>query len=213
MTIQVVALCLGMVQTNCYIVGDTGSGSAIVIDPSDNAQAILTAANQQNWQIREILATHAHFDHVLAADDLRAATGAPFRLHKADLPLLQAMQLSGQWFGLELPPPPEVDGFVAEGEPIKVGAIALDVIHTPGHAPGHVSYVLASEEIVFCGDCLFRGSIGRTDLPGGDYELLMESIVNRLLPLGGNYTVLSGHGPATTISEEKVSNPFLAEYL
>ncbi|MBN1964950.1 MAG: MBL fold metallo-hydrolase [Anaerolineae bacterium] len=211
-TLEVVMLTLGKVQTNCFIVGDKATGSAVVIDPSDNAPLILQAVESRGWTVRDILVTHAHFDHVLAVDDLRAATGAPFRLHEADVPLLQMMQLSGHWFGLDLPPGPEPDGFVQVGEPIMVDGIRLDVRFTPGHAPGHVSYVLASEQIVFSGDCLFRGSIGRTDLPGCDHAALLRSITEQLLPLGDAYTVAPGHMGLTTIGNERQHNPFLQDY-
>ncbi len=110
MAIEIVSLTLGLVQTNCYILGDTATSEAVVIDPADSAPVILSAAAKRDWTIRLLLATHAHFDHVLAVGSLREATGAPFRLHEADMPLLQAIQLTGQWFGLELPPPPQVDG-------------------------------------------------------------------------------------------------------
>ncbi len=209
MAIEIIRLTLGMVQTNCFIVGDSEARQAVVIDPADNAPAILRAAQERGWEIHEILATHAHFDHVLAVDDLREATGAPFRLHEADVPLLQAMPVTGRWFGIDLPPGPEPDGFVAEGERIALGEIVLNVLFTPGHAPGHVSYVLASQEMVFSGDCLFQGSIGRTDLPGCDHDALMRSIFEKLLPLGDQYTVAPGHGELTTIGQERRTNPFL----
>lgn len=211
--LEIVMLTLGMVQTNCFIIGDQDSGAAVVIDPADSAPQIMQVVHERGWTVREILATHAHFDHVLAADDLRAATGAPFRLHEADLPLLNMMQQTGAWFGLQLPPGPEPDGYVMVGEPITVEGITLDVRFTPGHAPGHVSYVLASEQVVFSGDCLFRGSIGRTDLPGCDHATLMASIVEQLLPLGEAYTVAPGHMGLTTIGREMRTNPFLLDYL
>ncbi len=211
MPIEIQTLALGVFQTNCYIVGNTDTRAAVIIDPADEAGVILKSVGEHGWTVKQILATHAHFDHVLAAGDLQAATGAPFRLHKADLPLLEAMQLTGAFFGLELPPPPTPDGYVEEGERIAVDGIALDVLHTPGHSPGHVSFVLRELEIIFCGDCLFEGSIGRTDLPGGDSTLLMHSIFEKLVPLGDGYTVASGHGGLTTIGQERRSNPFLLD--
>ena len=161
MALEVVMMTLGIAQTNCYILGDTETKAAVVIDPSDNAAAIMQQITDRGWQVKQILATHAHFDHVLAVDGVRQATGAPFRLHEADLPTLAWMQASGQRFGLEIPPPPEVDSYVEAGETITVDGIQLEVLFTPGHALGHVSYVLASDSMVFSGDCLFRGSIGR----------------------------------------------------
>ncbi len=209
MAIEVVTLTLGMVQTNCYIVGDTDSGLAVVIDPADDAPAILRAVEARQWTVARILATHAHFDHVLGADDLRQSTGASFCLHEADLPLLRAMPLTGQLFGLELPPPPDPDGFVTTGEQIVVGGLTLEVRFTPGHTPGHVSYVLPAERMVFSGDCLFQGSIGRTDLPGGNTDLLLRSIREQLLTLEDSFVVASGHGPLTTIGAERTTNPYL----
>ncbi len=212
MAVETVMLTLGLVGTNCFIVGDTDTGSAIVIDPADNAPVILQAVRARGWTVKQILATHAHFDHVLAVDGVREATGAPFRLHDADLPLLRMVQATGAWFGLELPKGPEADGTVAEGEHIEVDGIALEVLFTPGHAPGHVSYVMAAQEIVFSGDCLFEGSIGRTDLPGCDPDRLMRSIFDKLVPLGDGYTVACGHGNVTTIGRERTSNPYLLAY-
>jgi hydroxyacylglutathione hydrolase len=209
MAIEILKLAQGLVSTNCYLLGECDTGEAIVIDPADDAPAILSAAEQRGWTIRLVLATHAHFDHVLAAEGVKQASGAPFRLHEDDLPVLQALQLTGQLFGLALPPPPEVDSFVTAGEAIEVGAIRLNVRHTPGHTPGHVSYVLESDRVVFCGDCLFAGSIGRTDLPGGDHGLLMKSIREQLLSLPDDYTVASGHGGLTAIGVERQTNPFL----
>jgi hydroxyacylglutathione hydrolase len=211
MTIETLNLTLGIVQTNCFVVADAATGAAVVIDPADDALTIGQAVKERGWTVREILATHAHFDHVLAVDALRRATGAPFRLHQADAPLLQMMPVTGQWFGLPLPPGPEPDGFVQEGERIVVDGIELEVRFTPGHTPGHVSYVLAAPQIVFCGDCLFQGSIGRTDLPDCDHRLLLRSIKDRLLSLGDTYTVAPGHGPLTTIGEERVTNPYLVD--
>lgn len=209
MTIEILKLTLGLVSTNCYIVGDTDSGAAIVIDPADNAPAILEAVEQRGWTIRQVLATHAHFDHVLAVEEICRASGAPFLMHEKDAPTLNALQLTGQLFGLTLPPPPEVDRYVTAGETIEVGAIRLNVRFTPGHTPGHVSYVLDSDPVVFCGDCLFAGSIGRTDLPGGDQALLLRSIREQLLTLPDDTTVASGHGELTTIGVERRTNPFL----
>lgn len=209
MSVEVKALVLGVAQTLCYLVGDSASGKAVVIDPVDDAPAILRAAEEAGWQIEKQLATHAHFDHVLAADALRQATGAPFLIHKAELPLLQAMAVQGDLFGLRLPAAPEPDGYVEEGDTITVGAVTLHVLHTPGHSPGHVSYVLPGAKIVFSGDCLFAGSIGRTDLPGGDMDTLLHAIREKLLALGDDFTVAPGHPPSTTIGVERQHNPYL----
>ena len=214
MSLEVRKLTLGPIQTNCYIVGDKQTGDAIVIDPVDSADVILKAAQDVGWTIREILATHAHFDHVMASAELKTATGAPFRLHELDVPLLRAMSERVQaWIGLTVPLAAEPDGFVHEGDQITVGGITLDVLFTPGHAPGHVRYVLHSDQIVFSGDVLFKGRIGRTDLPGADYETLMLSITQKLLPLGDAFTVAPGHMELTTVGFEREHNPFVLDYL
>ncbi|MBN1285482.1 MAG: MBL fold metallo-hydrolase [Anaerolineae bacterium] len=209
MAIEVNTLVLGIAQTACYLIGDTKGKHAVVIDPADDARRIKKTADEAGWKIKQILATHAHFDHVLAAGPLRDATGAPFKLHKDDLALLQGMHIQGQLFGLNLSPVADPDGFVGDGDVIKVGAIKLKVLYTPGHSPGHVSYVLADERKVFSGDCLFARSIGRTDLPGGDYETLIRSIYSRLFALDDDFAVMPGHLPGTTIGEERRHNPFL----
>jgi hydroxyacylglutathione hydrolase len=207
-------LTLGLVQTNCYLIGDMETGEAVVIDPSDNAPLILSKITAEGWKVREILATHAHFDHVLAVRDLKAATGAPFRMHQLDMPILQTVPQMMQLFtGQQIDPIPEPDSFVNEGDTITVGAIKLDVLFTPGHAPGHVSYVMHDQAVVFSGDCLFLGSIGRTDLPGCDHPTLMRSIFGKILPLGDDFTIAAGHMQTTTIGRERLSNPFLLDWM
>lgn len=214
MTVEIVKMTLGPVQSNCYLVGDTTTGDAIVIDPVDNAPLILKAIGERGWTVREILATHGHFDHIMASAELKAATGAPFRLHRADEPLVRALPEQVRVFiGIDVPPAAEPDGFLEEGDHVSAGAIELAVLFTPGHTPGHLSFVLPGARTVFCGDVLFAGSIGRTDLPGGDYTTLMESIVTRLLPLGDEYAVLPGHMQNTTIGHERTTNPFVLDYL
>jgi hydroxyacylglutathione hydrolase len=214
MALKMRTLTLGLLQTNCYVLGDEQTRQAVVIDPPDDAPQILGVLRRENWSLREILITHAHFDHVLALGELKAATGAPFRLHKADLPLLEMLPQAAEAFiGIQVPPPPAPDGFVGEGDPIMIGASRLDVLFTPGHTPGHVSYVSRELAIVFSGDCLFAGSIGRTDLPGGDYPTLMRSICDKLLPLGDEYAVAAGHMQTTTIGRERTSNPFVLDWM
>lgn len=219
MAIKVFKLTLGLLQTNCYILGDTESGDALVIDPVDRADLIYKTATEEEWVIREILATHCHFDHILASADLKELTGAPFRIHGNDLPLLRAMPARvKEWLQIDVPPAAEPDFYVEEGEIIKLGGIELAVLFTPGHAPGHVSFVLdgdaesddlASARRVFSGDCLFYGSIGRTDLPGSDHDALIRSIRDKLLPLGDETIVAPGHMRNTTIGFERLNNPFL----
>ncbi len=165
-SVQVLKLTLGPLQTNCYLLGDEQSGDALVIDPADHADLLVKTAREHGWTIRAILATHGHFDHVLASGPLQRQTGAPFYAHHADLQMIRALVPQVRsWMGIAASPPAEVTHFVEEGEPITVGGIVLDVLFTPGHSPGHVSYVLREQRMVFSGDCLFRGSIGRVDLP------------------------------------------------
>ncbi len=201
-------LVVGPIQCNCYIVGDPETKDAIVIDPGDQASDILAAVERHGLKLRAAVATHAHFDHVLAAEAIREKTGVPFYLHAEDMPILQVMQERGlQFLGIELPAPPEVDRHYTDGDELSAGSMKLEVIHTPGHSPGSVSLV-APDEVIFSGDTLFAQSIGRTDLPGGDYELELESIRSKLFVLG-DLPVLPGHGPPTTIDREKVYNPFV----
>jgi glyoxylase-like metal-dependent hydrolase (beta-lactamase superfamily II) len=216
MPLKIHMLTLGVLETNCYIVGDMDTKEAVVIDPADNAPTILSVIERENWTVKKILATHSHFDHVLAVGDLKTATGATFRLHRADLDQLRAApQMTQMFIGESVPLPPEPDSFVEEGDVINVGGIMLRVLFTPGHSVGHVSYVLHNDvdRVVFSGDCLFLGSIGRTDLPGGDYDTLMTSIVDKLLPLGDEFTVAAGHMQTTTIGRERMSNPFIFDWM
>jgi hydroxyacylglutathione hydrolase len=199
---------VGVLQCNCYVVGDPETKKAIVIDPGDDADAIAEDIAAKGLTVTAIVATHAHFDHVLAAERLRALTGAPFHLHDDDRPLLDWLQESGRLFlGVELSAPPQVDTRVAEGDKLTAGAVELEVLHTPGHSPGSIS--LVAEEAVFSGDTLFAGSVGRTDLPGGDTDALVSAVRNKLFTLPEELPVYPGHGPATTLAEEHRFNPFV----
>lgn len=213
MSIQIYMLALGMLPTNAYIIADEDTRNAIVVDPSDEPHHIIDVLKEHNYIVKEILATHGHFDHVLAAQSLKDYTGAPFRIHEADLDFLAKSQEIARTYGIKAPPPAQHDELIAAGNVFEVDSIRLETIFTPGHAPGHVSFILASEKTVFSGDCLFAGSIGRTDLPGADYDTLMKSITNKLLPLGDDFKVYNGHGPATTIGHERQTNPFVTQWL
>lgn len=199
---------VGVLQCNCYVVGDPETKEAIVIDPGDDADAIAEDIAAKGLTVTAIVATHAHFDHVLAAERLRALTGAPFHLHDDDRPLLDWLQESGRLFlGVELSGPPEVDTSVAEGDRLTAGGVELEVLHTPGHSPGSIS--LVADSAVFSGDTLFAGSVGRTDLPGGDTDALVSAVRNKLFKLPEELPVYPGHGPATTLAEEHRFNPFV----
>lgn len=201
---------VGPLACNCYIVGDSDTKEAIVIDPGGDVDLIVQDIAEAGLKITALIATHAHFDHVLAAEALREKTGAPFYLHQEDKPVLQWLQASGQMFlGIELPPPPDVDTTPSEGDLLVAGGVEFQVIHTPGHSPGSIS--LLGDGALFAGDTLFAGSVGRTDLPGGDTKTLVNAVRNKLFALDDTLPVYPGHGPATTLGEEKRSNPFVGE--
>ena len=203
-------LVVGPIACNCYIVGDSSSNQVVVIDPGDQPEDIIASVERHGLEVVAAVATHAHFDHVLGAEMLRERLGIPFYLHLDDMMILQAMQERGlQFLGVELPPPPEVDRHYADGDELSAGDFKLQVISTPGHSPGSVS-LLVPDEAVFSGDTLFNRSIGRTDLPGGDHELELKSIREKLFALD-DLPVYPGHGPSTTIDTERVVNPFVGK--
>jgi len=214
MTIKVKYLTLGAFQTNAYLVADTATNNAILIDPVDNADAILNIAKEYDWQIKLVLATHAHIDHVLASQAIKNATDAPFYIHKDCVELLKQVPAQAKMFGLgDVPSPAEPDRLLTtESETIELDNIKLKTLYTPGHADGHLSFYMEDQNVVFSGDSLFAGSIGRTDLPGGNYNVLMKSIFDKLMVLDDDVQVLPGHMSPTTIGRERVTNPFLLSY-
>lgn len=202
---------VGALQVNCYVLGCETTRQAIVIDPGDEAEVILAALHRHGLTLARILATHAHFDHLLACRELQERTDAPFFLHPADRPLMAAMRRTCMaWLGYDPGPTPDISGDLTPDETIQVGSIALEVRHTPGHSAGSVTLVDHAGRRAFTGDALFAGSIGRTDLPGGDMRTLLDSIRAQILSLPDDYAVLSGHGEASTVGDERGSNPFLA---
>lgn len=205
-------LIVGALQVNCYILGCTQTRQAVVIDPGDNAPAIQAALRKHGLTLTAVLATHAHFDHLLAARALQEATAAPLHLHPAERLLLAAMRgVTRAWLGDDPGEPPQVGGELAAGRPIRFGAEALEVRATPGHSPGGVTFVHHASHRAFTGDALFAGGIGRPDLPGGDLDTLLAGIRDQILTLPDDYTVLPGHGPASTVGAERRSNPHLNE--
>jgi glyoxylase-like metal-dependent hydrolase (beta-lactamase superfamily II) len=200
---------LGMTQANCYIVGCEETKLGVVIDPGDEAERILEAIQDSDLKITHVLLTHAHFDHLGAASEVIKATGAPLAVHPEDLPLLNAGG-GALFFGLPSPPIPDAAIDLVADQEITVGELILRVLHTPGHSPGHVTFYEPDQAAVFDGDVLFAGSIGRSDLPGGDYGTLIRSIQERLLTLPDDTVVYSGHGPETTIGRERTTNPWLS---
>jgi hydroxyacylglutathione hydrolase len=195
-------LSLGQLQTNCYIAGCEDSREAIVIDPGDEVGRILADLERFKLKVTHILNTHAHFDHIGANAALVKATGAPLALHSLDLPLLKERG-GAKYFGFEIPQSPDPDELLEEGSKISFGRYMVTTLFTPGHTPGHVSFYEASAGALFDGDVLFAGGMGRTDLPGGDQSRLLESIEEKLLVLPDETIVYSGHGPTTTIGQER----------
>ena len=203
---------VGLLQENCYIVGCERTHRAVIIDPGDNAPAILQLARQNGVTIEKIINTHAHLDHVLAVNDVKAVTGAPFYLHEKDLPTLHAVPDAARlWLGAEIDPIDEPDAYLEHGQIIEVGDERLEVRFTPGHAPGHVVFVHHAGHLVMAGDTLFQGSIGRFDLPGADGPTLFRSIREQLFSLPDDYRVYPGHGGTTTVGHERIHNPFVGE--
>jgi glyoxylase-like metal-dependent hydrolase (beta-lactamase superfamily II) len=194
-------------MANCFIVGCEKTKSAVVIDPGDEVNKILLALADAKLTVKYIINTHGHFDHVGANKRLKDATNAPILIHKADADMLAQVSMSAMAFGMSGENSPPADQTIDEGDKITFGDITLTVLHTPGHSLGGVSF--HNNGVVFVGDSLFAGSIGRTDFPGGDYDTLIRSIKTKLLPLGDDVVVYSGHGPETTIGREKRFNPFL----
>lgn len=204
---------------NSYLVGDADAGTAAVIDPGGRVDDILRTAELAGVAVTLILGTHGHIDHVSGVAELAERTGAPYWLHPDALPFLAHLPQQAEMFGLPPVPVPRVDGPLAAGQEIAVGGLRFTVRETPGHAPGHVTLVGPALDfeghrgpIVFCGDVIFRGSIGRTDLPGGDVATLRRSIEREILSLPDEALLLSGHGPATTVGLERRQNPFLRQW-
>jgi glyoxylase-like metal-dependent hydrolase (beta-lactamase superfamily II) len=200
---------VGMLGCNCSIIGDENSREAVVIDPGDDIDQILAILRKHDLKVQTIAITHAHIDHIGGAAKLRAATGAPVYMHRDDKPLSDHLDMQAAWLGIEPPEDPGIDTPLEEGDAIRAGAIEAKVLHTPGHTPGSISLFLPAEAKLIAGDTLFRGNIGRTDLPGGDSAAIAKSIRGKLYALPEETLVIPGHGDATTIGAEKRSNPFV----
>jgi hydroxyacylglutathione hydrolase len=209
--LEIIPLVLGPVGTNAYLVGDLQSHSAIVIDPAWDGELILEESNRLGWHIQEIWLTHAHFDHIGGIAGLvKGIQPTPkIALHPADLPLY-SIQGGAAFFGMQIAPAPEPTVKLSHGQKLNLGDRTFEVRHCPGHTPGHVVFYCAMEKVMFCGDVIFWGSIGRTDLPGGDYDTLIHSIYSQILTLPNETRLLSGHGGETTVGNERRENPFLS---
>jgi len=200
---------VGPLQCNCSVIGDEQTHEAMVIDPGDQIEGILEILRKEKLELKQIVITHAHIDHVGGAMKLKAATGAPILMNQNDYALLKMLDMQAAWVGMRPPGAVEVDGPVSQGQVLKIGDISSSVIHTPGHTEGSICLYFPKERKLIAGDTLFAGSIGRTDLPGGSTEKIMRSLHTQVLALPDETEVIPGHGPATTIGQERETNPFL----
>jgi hydroxyacylglutathione hydrolase len=203
------ALTVGPFQENCYVIGDEETGTGALVDPGDEATRIALAVEQSGLEISQIIITHAHIDHVGAVAALVDEYACPVLMHAEAEPMLRQLPTQAMMMGLRFGKVPTVDRHIEDEEVLEVGGLRLRSLYTPGHAPGHLAFYLEDEGLVLSGDALFAGSVGRTDLFGGSMDLLLRSINERLLTLPDETRVLSGHGPETTIGEERAHNPFL----
>jgi glyoxylase-like metal-dependent hydrolase (beta-lactamase superfamily II) len=200
---------VGPLQCNCSVIGDEQTKEAIVIDPGDDIDEVLAIVQRHRLAVKQIVITHAHIDHVGGAAKLKQHTGAPILLNQNDYALLKMLDMQALWCGMRSPGKVEIDASLAAGDRVGAGSLVADVLHTPGHTEGSVCLYFATEKKLIAGDTLFAGSIGRTDLPGGSYEKIMRSLHGPVLALPDETVVVPGHGPLTTIGEERETNPFL----
>ncbi len=203
-------LIVGPLEENTYIIGDEATKQAIVIDPGDESDRIIEIIKDRGLQVHSIICTHTHFDHVGAVGDIKKATGARILIHKEDQQVYETAKDQAAFWGYDLDDIPQPDGYIDEGDNIQVGSINFKVMHTPGHSPGGIC--LYGGGVLITGDTLFKGSVGRTDFPGGSMEELKKSF-RRLLGLPENTKVYSGHGPESTVGMEKRTNYFVNEFL
>jgi hydroxyacylglutathione hydrolase len=200
---------VGPLQCNCSVIGDEKTHEAMVIDPGDQIEGILDILRQEKLTLKQIVITHAHIDHVGGAMKLKAATGAPILMNQNDHALLKMLDMQAAWVGMRPPGDVQVDEAIGQGRVLKIGEISSNVIHTPGHTEGSICLYFPTEKKLMAGDTLFAGSIGRTDLPGGSMDKIMRSLHTQVLALPDETEVIPGHGPVTTIGEERETNPFL----
>jgi len=199
---------VGLLQVNCYILGDEETKEAVVIDPGGNEEDILEVLNHHKLQLKLIIDTHGHFDHVDANLPLKEATGAAIAIHELDAMMLSKPSAEAMFFTGNRLRVSQADILLKENDVLSFGPYRLKVLHTPGHTPGHISLVMEGHPYVYVGDLLFQGSIGRTDFPGGNFDHLIAAVRTKIFPLGDHYTVFPGHGPVTTVGQERKYNPF-----
>jgi hydroxyacylglutathione hydrolase len=199
---------IGPLETNAYLIVDEGNRQALLIDPGLESEGIYDVLHEEGLELSAIVNTHGHFDHVCGNAFFKAKTGAPVLIHREDVAMMRQAAQQALTFGFQVPTPPLPDRLLGEGDDVVVGESRMRVLHTPGHTPGGIC--LYGDGFAFVGDTLFAGSIGRTDLVGGSIEVLLASIRSKLLSLPDETAVYPGHGPPTTIGEERVSNPFLS---
>jgi hydroxyacylglutathione hydrolase len=202
---------VGPLQCNCSVIGDETTREGMVIDPGDDIEDVLNLIEKHLLKIKQIVVTHAHIDHVGGAMKLRAATGAPILLNQNDYALLKMLDVQAAWIGMKDPGKVAIDHSVGQADTLRAGSLAANVIHTPGHSEGSVCLYFPAESKLIAGDTLFAGSIGRTDLPGGSMEKIIRSLREKVMALPDDTLVVPGHGPLTTIGEERESNPFLVQ--
>jgi glyoxylase-like metal-dependent hydrolase (beta-lactamase superfamily II) len=200
---------VGLLQCNCSIFGDEQSREALVIDPGDNIEDVLAILDKHSLRVKTIVITHAHIDHIGGAAKLKAATGAPVVMNALDQELYDHLDVQASWLGMEPPARTAIDAAASDGDALALGPAEFRVLHTPGHTQGSISLWIPTENKLIAGDTLFRDSIGRTDLPGGNPRQILRSIEGQLLGLPEETVVVPGHGPNTTIGREKERNPFL----
>jgi hydroxyacylglutathione hydrolase len=200
---------VGPLQCNCSILGDETSREAIVVDPGDDIPRIMALLAKHHLTVKQIVITHAHIDHIAGAHRLKQLTGAPILYNQNDLPLVKMMDVQAGWLGMPTPTVHAPDDNLDDGKLITITGLTGSILHTPGHTEGSVCLYLPDQTLLLAGDTLFAGSVGRTDLPGGNTNKLLSSIHDRLLTLPDEVTVIPGHGPRTTIGAERDSNPFL----
>jgi hydroxyacylglutathione hydrolase len=202
-------LVVGPLQCNCSILGDETSHEAIVVDPGDDISRIVATLARHHLTLKQIVVTHAHIDHIAGAQQLKRLTGALILYNQLDLPLIKMMDLQAGWLGIATPEVAPPDADLADNQTVSITGLSATVIHTPGHTQGSSCLFIPDQKLLIAGDTLFAGSIGRTDLPGGNTKQLLQSVNNRLLTLPDETKVLPGHGPSTSIGEEREANPFL----